>query len=76
MEPGAECLAGINSDDGVPKGGGVLAPWGAHDDATDAQNWKLGTPARRPLFGGDRSHEEWPDAPQAHATTREGGEAF
>jgi hypothetical protein len=32
----AERLAWINRDDGITGGGGVLAPWGANNNATDA----------------------------------------
>jgi hypothetical protein len=58
----AERLAWINRDDGIARGGGVLAPWGANHDATDAQDWELGAPTRCPLFGGDRSHQQRPNA--------------
>jgi hypothetical protein len=69
MQARTECLAWINRDDGVARGGGVLAPWWSNDDATHAQNWELSTPARRPLFGGDWSYKEWPNAAQANTAT-------
>jgi hypothetical protein len=72
----AERLARINGDNGVARGGGVFAPRGANNDAAHSQNRKFGTPTRCPLFGGDRSHEQWPNAAQANATTGEGGEAL
>jgi hypothetical protein len=76
MQACAKRLTRINRDDGVARGCGVLAPRRANDDATHAQDRKLGAPARRPLFGGDRSHKEWSDTAQANTTSREGGEAF
>ena len=76
MQARAECLAWINCDDGVARCGDVLAPWGAHHDAADTQDRELRAPARRPLFGGDRSHQQRPNAAQANATIGEGGEPF
>jgi hypothetical protein len=76
MQACAKRLARINRDDGVARGCGVLAPRRANDDAADAQDGELGAPARRPLFGGDRSHQQRTNAAQANAAAREGGEAF
>jgi hypothetical protein len=76
MQARADCLSRINRDDGITRSGGVLAPRRANDDAADAQDGELGAPTRCPLFGGDRSHEQWPNATQANAATGEGGEAL
>ena len=76
MQARAECLARINRHHGVARGSGVFAPRGANNDATHAQNRELGAPTRCPLFGGDRSHEQWPNAAQANATTGERREAL
>ena len=76
MQARAECLARINRDNGVARGGGVFAPRGANNNAADAQDRKLGAPTGCPLFGGDRSHEQWPNAAQANATTGERREAL
>jgi hypothetical protein len=72
----AERLAWINRDDGIARGCGVLTPRRANNDATNAQDGEFGAPTRRPLFGGDRSHEQWPNATQANTPAGEGGEAF
>jgi hypothetical protein len=76
VEPRAERLAWINRDHRVAGGGDMFAPRRAHHNAAHAQDRKLGAPARRPLFGGDRSHEKWANPAQADTTSREGGEAF
>jgi hypothetical protein len=76
VEPRAERLARINRDHRVAGGGGMFAPRRSHHYAADAQNGELGAPARRPLFGGNRSDKEWADTAQAGTTIREGGEAF
>ena len=76
MQSGAERLARINRDHRVVGGGGMFTPRWSHNNAAHAQDRKLGAPARRPLFGGDRSHKEWSNTAQADTTSREGGEAF
>jgi hypothetical protein len=72
----AERLAWINRDDGIARGCGVLTPRRANNDATNAQDGEFGAPARRPLFGGDRSYKEWSNTAQTNTAAREGGEAF
>jgi hypothetical protein len=76
VEPCAECLAWINRDHRVAGGGDMFAPRRAHHNAAHAQDRKLGAPARRPLFGGDRSYKEWSNTAQTNTAAREGGEAF
>jgi hypothetical protein len=76
VEPCAECLAWINRDHRIAGGGGMFAPRRAHHNAAHAQDRKLGAPARRPLFGGDRSYKEWSNTAQTNTAAREGGEAF
>ena len=76
MQARAERLAWINGDNGVARGGGVFTPRGANNDATNAQDGELGAPAGCPLFGGDRSYEQWSDTAQANATSGERREAL
>ena len=76
MEPRAERLAWVNRDNGIARGGVVFTPRGANNNATDAQDGELGAPTGCPLFGGDRSYEEWSDTAQANATTGERREAL
>jgi hypothetical protein len=76
MQARAKRLAWINRDNGIARGGGVLAPRRPNHNAAHAQDGELGAPTRCPLFGGDRSHEQWPNATEANTTTGEGGEAF
>ena len=66
MEPGAKCLAGVDRDDRVIWGGGVFAPRGANNNATDAQDGELGAPTGCPLLGGDRSYQQRPNAAQSN----------
>jgi hypothetical protein len=61
MQACAERLAWINGDNGVARGGGVFSPRGANDNATNAQDGELSAPTSCPLFGGDRSNEQWSD---------------
>jgi hypothetical protein len=72
----AKRLARVDRDDRVARGGNVLTPWGAHDDATDTQDREFGAPTRCPLFGGDWSHQQWPNAAQSNTATRKCGEAL
>ena len=69
MQARAERLAWINRDDGIAWGGGVLAPWRANHNAAHAQDGELGAPTRCPLFGRDRSHQQWPDTAQANTAS-------
>jgi hypothetical protein len=76
MQARAERLAWINRDNGVVRGGGVFTPRGAYNYATNTQDGELSAPTRRPLFGRDRSNEQWSDAAQANATNGERREAL
>ena len=76
MQARAERLAGVNGHDRVVWGGSVFAPRRANKDATNAQDGELSAPTSCPLFGGDRSNEQWSDTAQANAATGERCEAL
>lgn len=76
MQARAERLAGVNGHDRVIWGGNVFAPGRTNDDPANSEDRKLGAPAGCPLFGGDRSNEQWSDTAQANATTGERREAL